>query len=443
MLAATVAVGYWVSNRIEEAVVRNTANATALYMESFLSPITQDIDRGDALPPGAILALEEVLEGTSLGERVKSFKIWKPDGRIIYASDPTLIGKVFPVDDGLKAAFEGVVSGEIGGLDEPENTTEAALGIPLLEIYSPVREVWSGRIVGVAEFYEVADGLTDDLAKARWRSWGAVALVMLGIGGAMFLIVLQGSRTIDSQRAALTGQMAALRDLADQNLALRLRVQEAAGRASAMNDRALRRAGADLHDGPAQLLGFAALRLDSLRGLVGEPEQTDLDQVESALRDSLQEIRQIARGLSLPEIEARPIDQIVQGVVQAHEARHGVTVAVTGLSGDIAELGPAARICLYRFVQEGLNNGWKHAGGAGQRVSLHREGRHLQVTVSDEGPGLSAEGLGQSEGMGLAGLRDRVESLGGSLILTRRGATGERPGGMDLIMMLEIQGGGL
>jgi hypothetical protein len=183
MLAATVAVGYWVSNRIEEAVVRNTANATALYMESFLSPITQDIDRGDALPPGAILALEEVLEGTSLGERVKSFKIWKPDGRIIYASDPALIGKVFPVDDGLKAAFEGVVSGEIGGLDEPENTAEAALGLPLLEIYSPVREVWSGRIVGVAEFYEVADGLTDDLAKARWRSWAAVALVMLGIGG--------------------------------------------------------------------------------------------------------------------------------------------------------------------------------------------------------------------------------------------------------------------
>lgn len=43
MLAATLLVGWFVAGRIEEVVVRNTANATALYMESFVAPLTQDL----------------------------------------------------------------------------------------------------------------------------------------------------------------------------------------------------------------------------------------------------------------------------------------------------------------------------------------------------------------------------------------------------------------
>ena len=206
-----------------------------------------------------------------------------------------------------------------------------------------------------------------------------------------------------------------------------------------MNDRALRRAGADLHDGPAQLLGFAALRLDNLRAAVGEKGASDLDQIEGALRDSLREIRQIARGLSLPEIEARPLDQIVQGVVHAHQARHGADVTVMGNWTDIPALGPAARICLYRFLQEGLNNGWKHAGGQGQRVELQHQSGLLRVTVSDEGPGLPLDSESPRDGMGLAGLRDRVESLGGSLILSNRAESPARPAGFDMQMVLELQ----
>ena len=47
--------------------------------------------------------------------------------------------------------------------------------MPLLEVYSPLHEVWSGKIIAVAEFYEVATDLRRDLADARRKSWLLVA----------------------------------------------------------------------------------------------------------------------------------------------------------------------------------------------------------------------------------------------------------------------------
>ena len=73
-------------------------------------------------------------------------------------------------------------------------------------------------------------------------------------------------------------------------------------------------------------------------------------------------------------------------------------------------------ICLFRFAQEGLNNAFRHAAGKGQRLKADFDGLHISVEVIDSGPGFSVEErLGQSERIGLAGLRHRIESLGGTL----------------------------
>ncbi len=442
MVLATLLVGLWVSNRIEEAVVRNTANATALYMESFLSPLSQDIEKSDTLSPGAQRAMDEVFTNTPLGKRVVSYKIWKEGGLVIHASNPDVIGRRFSVDDNLARAWKGEVSGSFGALETDENAAESAMGLPLLEIYSPIREVWSGRIIGVAEFYEVADSLAADLSQALWRSWGAVALVMLAIATSLYAIVLRGSQTIDRQRAALTTQLGALRDLSDQNVALRIRVQDAAGRASAMNDQAQRQVGADLHDGPAQLLGFVALRLDGLRDdVTGDKAQQDLTQIDRAVKDAMREIRSIARGLSLPEIESRRAADVLASVVEAHQARTGGVVHILGDEVSLPDLSAAAKICLYRFVQEGLNNGWRYAEGKGQSLMTEVAGGRLTVTVGDEGGGFPSvpQPMDDAGGMGLPGLRDRVESLGGTLECVNRPATASRPGGADLRMILELE----
>ena len=421
MLVAMMLVGRWVSMRIEEAVVRNTANATAQYMESFISPLSQDLAKFDSLSPVARQAIDEIFTNTPLGKRVVSFKLWKGNGLVVEASDKSIVGKTFEVDDDLKLAWSGQVAASFSGPTDAENAAEQALGVPLLEIYSPIREVWSGKVIGVAEFYEIGTELEAELRDARLNSWLAVALVMFLIGASLYAIVLRGSRTIDSQRAALTSQLQRLTELSDHNTTLRRRVQNAAARASAQNDQSLRQVGADLHDGPAQLMGFAALRLDAIRGVVADPAaKADLTSVESAVKDAIKELRTIARGLSLPQIEQRPLDELVRSLAEAHAARTETSVAVVCTLPPDRPFSPAVKITIYRFVQEGLNNAWRHAAGAGQSVELTLKAGVLMLTVSDKGPGfgstpsLETRPSEDGSGMGLSGLQDRVESLGGS-----------------------------
>ncbi|MEV4606762.1 sensor histidine kinase, partial [Neorhizobium sp. LMR1-1-1.1] len=51
----------------------------------------------------------------------------------------------------------------------------------------------------------------------------------------------------------------------------------------------------------------------------------------------------------------------------------------------------AVKICVYRFLQEGLNNGWRHADGKGQRVEVKLLGSEITVIVQDAGQGFNAE----------------------------------------------------
>lgn len=431
MLAATLLVGWFVSGRIEEVVVRNTANATALYMESFVAPLTQDLARTDNLSDQSRDSIGALLEGTALGRRVVSFKIWREGGLLVDASNTALVGQTFPPTDNLKLAWAGEVRADFEDTGDPEDANENALGVPLLEIYSPIRELETGRVIAVAEFYEIATQLKSDLARARLASWGTVALVMLVIFASLFAIVLRGSHTIDTQLAALT-------ELSSRNVALRLRVQGAAARFAAMNDQTLRRIGADLHDGPAQLMGFAALRLDALRKAAGPDAGPAVDEVARAVKDAIAEVRTISRGLSLPDIDRRSLPDLVQGLADAHSARTGAEVQVQTHAAPGIDLPEAVKICIYRFVQEGLNNGWRHAEGKGQEVRLRVTGDDLSLIVADRGPGFAAPPPGAgADGttLGLAGLADRVESLGGQFHARSRAG-----GGAELVMSLDLRG---
>lgn len=432
MLAAAVAGGFFVSNRIEAVVVRNTANATALYMESFIAPLTQDLATQAALSEQSRLEIGRLLAETALGQRVVSFKIWRPGGLLVDASNRDVIGKTFAPTENLKQAWAGEVRADFNDTGDEEDVAEHALGLPLLEIYTPIREVKTGKVIAVAEFYEIASQLKLDLIRARSLGWLTVGAAMLLIAGSLFAIVLRGSRTIDRQLAALS-------ELASRNLALRLRVQGAAARFSSVNDQVLRRIGADLHDGPAQLMGFAALRLDALQGRVaGDKALADLAAVQRAVKDSILEIRNISRGLSLPDIEQKSLEDILRGVAETHAARTGAAVAIQ-CDATAAEVPSAVKICCYRFVQEGLNNGWRHALGKGQEVRLSVQGDLLRLRVLDRGPGfphLPVDFGADDSGLGLAGLTDRVESLGGHIEALNR----QDGPGAELRMELDLKG---
>lgn len=418
-LGAMILVGFLVTKLIEEIVTRNAAASTALYVDSVIAPLLPDMAKATLLDEASSRALDETLAQGTLGERLLTFRIWGRDGQILYSNDPLEIGRRYTPSENLKAALGGRLIAEFDQVDDEESVTERQSGLSLLEIYSPLLQPWSGEVVAVTEFYERADELENDLLRARLQTWGAVAGVTLLFFIGLSTIVLRGSRTIDQQSHELRLRVQDLTNLLGQNRALKSRIQRATAATVALNEGYLRKLGADLHDGPAQLIAFAALRIDS--GILVDPDTPPArrEKVVSVIKDSLdeamREIRDICTGNVLPRIETDKLPDILGELTGSYSKRSGHAVDLRHIEGPDT-LPVAAKICIYRFVQEALNNGFKHADGKGQWLAVQSDAECITVAVGDAGPGFS--GNDDGTGVGLTGMRNRVESLGGTFAVT-------------------------
>lgn len=418
-------VGALVANVIERSLIGHAGATTALYVDSVIAPLLPDMLTVEKPDDVVAHALDETLAAGRLGERLLSYRLWRRDGTVLYADRPELIGKRFDPGPDLKAAFSGEVVAEYGLADDAESDFERATGEQLLEIYSPIRQPWTGEVVAVSEFYEHAPDLAQTIYMARLKGWAAVAVVTLGLFATLAAIVLRGSATIEVQRLALKQRVEEQTSLAKANERLAIQARTASERATAFNERFLRQLGADLHDGPAQLVAFAALRLGSriLREGRKAARDRELATIRESLADAMEEIRAISAGLVLPHIETASLAEVLAAAAKAHEQRTKAKVPLTA-SADLASLDPAVKICVFRFVQEGLANAFRHAGGKGVSVSQSFEDGRLSIEVADRGPGFDLDAVSQ-ERLGLASLRQRVESLGGTITIASA-STGTR-----------------
>ncbi len=415
-LPGMLVVGSLVSDSIENSVVRNAALSSTVYLESFVAPMSQELADSRTLSPASIDRMRALLDEPPLSERILSAKIWRQGGLIAFSSDADLIGKMLEPGDKLRRAWAGELSASFDDLDDDENLRERMTGVPLLEVYNPIHSIVTGKVIAVAEFYLEASELRADLRAAHARAWIAVASVMALTFAALFGIVRAGSRTIDAQNRELTGRIAELARVSGQNKALRERVQAASRGVSETNERYMRRISAELHDGPAQAQALTSLRLGCTdvpgRRRARCPEARDL---RASLDEAMVDVRDLCRGLTLPALEGRSVADTLDMAIGAHERRTGSAVQ-RRFSGDI-RLDRAAPhpilICAYRFTQEALMNAWRHAPGAPVTMSceLTADGR-LQVAIEDKGPGFDPAAL-NGQGLGLPGLRERVESIGG------------------------------
>lgn len=426
MIIAMVLVGNWVSHRIEDAVVQNSGISAALFMESFISPLSQELAETDTLSPPARQALAEIFNGTAMGERVVSYKIWLPGGRIVHSSRPALTGQIFELSENQQRAWTGEIASSFEDLNGLENEAEAALGVPLLEVYSPIREVWTGKIIAVAEFYERADGLAADLRSARRTSWLIVGGAFLASGLLLFGIVQAGGRTIRQQRQALERQLAQTETVSRQNAELRQRAVSASSRATAQTERAIRRIGFDLHDGPAQYLSLAALRLDSALD-ENQASPANAEQVRGSLNKALDELRIISRGLALPDLDELSVSALVERALRDHEKQTGMVVDLSISTEPEPDLNYAQKLCTFRFLQETLSNATRHAKVDEAFVSVEWTDAEVCLTTADKGTGFSLalnNKIRSDGGQGLFGLMDRAESIGGTVAIQSDPATG-------------------
>jgi signal transduction histidine kinase len=421
--SGTLAVGAWVSHRIEAAVVQNSASSAAFYMSSLVEPVIRNIGPDGHLTSEQTRQLDELFASPVFAKSVVTIKIWTPGSKIAYSNHPEQVGRAFPMTDSLHQALSGIVAGEFNQLADAESEVERGMNLPLLEVYSPLRSQDGKTVVAVGEFYAKAEQLSQDLAEAKMASWLMVGLSGLTMFGALYTLVQRAGRTIATQQSSLRDRVVQLSQALARNEVLTARVDAANRRSVELNDHFLRRIGNELHDGPAQLLALALLRLDSLSqtevpASPGTSVRTEKAAEAGALRkvigDALKDIRDISGGLSLPEVQSMSMSSALLACAGAHERRTGVRVTCD-LDSTAVAVPTAIKICLYRFAQEGLNNGFKHAGGVGQRLSLSYAGGGIEVAVADSGPGFDPNSGVVTSRLGLAGLRDRIVSLGGTL----------------------------
>ena len=245
------------------------------------------------------------------------------------------------------------------------------------------------------------------------------ATLALVLAASAFIWLASAREAKLSQRiASLEADLLAARSVKEQVEQTRLQFIE-------YSDHVLRRVGAELHDGPAQLIGISLLRLDAGHADTAAARQrsqetgekidnSNLEATRQALTDALADIRNLSQGLILPEIDKLTLEQAARLAVAKHEQRTGTSVELT-VSGLPAAAPSWMKRFVYRFASEGLMNAYRHAGGLGQAVEVNGAGGELELKVSDRGPGIATK-LGQETtgraSLGLAGLRERAGAIG-------------------------------
>lgn len=172
----------------------------------------------------------------------------------------------------------------------------------------------------------------------------------------------------------------------------------------------------DLHDLVSHGLGLITVRAAATRHLEQSgPIRAALDDIEETSRQATAELRRMLAVLrepgTVPLAPADTLDTLPEIVRAAGTAGLRPSLA----SGELGVVSPGVQVAICRAVREGLANVARHAGPVDVAVRVHRDGRHVVVTVADDGPAPGWRAV-PGAGHGLAGLRERVGSLGGGLV---------------------------
>ena len=184
-----------------------------------------------------------------------------------------------------------------------------------------------------------------------------------------------------------------------------------------------RRLGRELHDSTAQTLGALAINLAVLKEYLRSSASPEVCQVMTDLTELTQqaarEIRTVSYLLHPPVLEAYDLPTALAQFVEGFVEKTKVRVTLESEAG-LDRLPADVELALFRVAQESLTNVYRHSGSPTARVRLVQTSEGITLEVSDDGRGLPSntpsrhQGLPSTSGLGLCGMRERMQQLGGS-----------------------------
>jgi len=189
-----------------------------------------------------------------------------------------------------------------------------------------------------------------------------------------------------------------------------------------IQDHERRRIGQELHDSAGQLLVSLQLSVARLASMDSDGCRNSLiEEIQDTVRQIDQEIRTLAFLHHPAELRGRGLQEALQTLVNGFCRRTGIRVSFI-CEEDRAVLEESISVAILRVVQEALVNVYRHARASSAKIVLKSDWRRLHLTISDDGIGFSPVLVDaqSGRGIGVQGMRDRVEMHGGSFEIKGR-----------------------
>jgi len=409
---AMALLGNWIGVYLQQGITNGVVSTAAASVEAMVAQQFGEIVPGSTITEEQRARLNTAFQIGNEADQTRMLQIRLRDveGNLIYEAEGGLM-ESGGEDEELRAAADGQVTARIIDVPLAPVGPIEMLPITVLEIYTPLHRSGDGALFGTAELYYSATSVLELRDKAQRDVWVLVGLFGLLLVGALYLLVNSASRTIGRQRERLASNLAASRQLSDENRSLREAADDLRLAANSANEGLLAKVGSDIHDGPIQLLTLIILRLT--RGT--KSGTTDLPQLTKLATETMADLRSISTGLVLPELRELGLGETLALAARRHENQTGSIVQqrISGLEGT-ATL--AVKVAAFRVVQEALTNAFRHGGGISQVVGASIIDGVLNLDIENEiAHGAAREPSGREAQLGLRGMRFRVESLGGQL----------------------------
>ena len=175
------------------------------------------------------------------------------------------------------------------------------------------------------------------------------------------------------------------------------------------------RIAADLHDDLGPILSVVKFQIDNVETL-SEEDQSGLCKASSYIDDMVIRLREISNDLM-------PNSLIRKGIISAIEefrkrVENSNSIKIAFAHNELPTLSEQQNIHVYRMIQELVHNSLKHANATSIHIDLKGAGQLLTLLYKDNGAGFNYEKIrNESTGIGLRSLKNRVELIGGSLIV--------------------------
>ncbi|MEE8368140.1 MAG: GAF domain-containing sensor histidine kinase, partial [Thermoanaerobaculia bacterium] len=186
----------------------------------------------------------------------------------------------------------------------------------------------------------------------------------------------------------------------------------------------------EMHDGMAQVLAYVNTKAQAVKEYLNREKTAEasaqLEQLASAAREVYTDVREGILALRTKLGTERPFGDALKEFLERWQDQTGISTTLE--VGENLHLSPKLELQLLRIIQEALANVRKHSGAKSAEVIINIGGGRLVAQISDAGDGFDLESMQRSDfpRFGLAIMRERAESLGGTLELTTAPGEGTR-----------------